>query len=77
MRFPPVDELPEVEATEPLEAVYAFFETGRHSQNRPLNCARVARNTRDNGQPRQMLRVQVARDLLQTVRGISGAKKRD
>jgi hypothetical protein len=58
--FPPLDELAEVEADEPLGAVYALVETGRYPQNRPLNWARVVLNTHDDGQPRQVLRVQVS-----------------
>jgi hypothetical protein len=58
--FPPLDELPEVEAAEPLDAVHQLVETGRHPQNRPLNWARVVLNTHDDGKPRQVLRVQVS-----------------
>jgi len=58
--FPPLHELVEVEADEPLAAVYALVESGRYPQNRPLNWARVVLNTHDNGRPRQVLRVHVS-----------------
>jgi hypothetical protein len=59
--FPPLDELAEVEAKEPLDAVYALAESGRFPQNHPLNWARVVLNTHEDGQPRQVLRVPVSR----------------
>src|SRR3954469_11461849 len=63
--FPPLDDLVEVEAEEPLAAVYALVEAVRFPQNRPLNWARVVLNTHEDGRPRQVLRVQVspARDI--------------
>jgi hypothetical protein len=60
--FPPLDELPEVEAAEPLDAVHQLVETGRHPQNRPLNWARVVLNTHDDGK-RQTRMVTAARRL--------------
>jgi hypothetical protein len=58
--FPPLAELAEVEGDDPLEAVQMLVENGCYPQNRPLNWARVVLNTHDDGEPKQVLRVQVS-----------------